>query len=121
MIVRTQRPAVRANIAFPDFPRCRELHRPTAGELPKCDIELWWITRAGNVTVAAPQPELDQPRNCILSHGHASPADWTLGVVTDGHIKGAIAADLAPGPVGGDDSLSRTERNVLRSGSPDLT
>jgi hypothetical protein len=62
MIVRTQRPAVRAVIAFPDFPRYRELYRQTAGQLQKCDIELWWITREGNVTVAAAQPELDQPR-----------------------------------------------------------
>jgi hypothetical protein len=85
---------VRAVIAFPDFPRYRELYRQTAGQLQKCDIELWWITREGNVTVAAPQPELDQPRNCRLPRGHRSPADWTLGVVTDGHIKSAIAADL---------------------------
>jgi Holliday junction resolvase-like predicted endonuclease len=69
MIVRTQRPAVRAVIAFPDFPRYRELYRQTAGQLQKCDIELWWITREGNVTVAAPQPELDQPG---LPHGRRS-------------------------------------------------
>ncbi len=54
MIVRNQEPGVRAVIAFPDFPRYRELHRQTAGQLQKCEIELWWVTREGNVTVAAP-------------------------------------------------------------------
>jgi hypothetical protein len=101
MIVRTQRPAVRAVIAFPDFPRYRELYRQTAEQLQKCDIELWWITREGSVTVAAPQPELDQPRNCRLPNGHRSPADWTLGVVTDGYIKSAIAAWTAAQPDSG--------------------
>jgi hypothetical protein len=54
MITRTQRPDVRAVIAFPDFPRYRELYRQTAGQLQKCEIELWWVTEEGNVTVAAP-------------------------------------------------------------------
>ena len=74
MIVRTQRPAVRAIIAFPDFPRYRELYRQTAGQLQKCDIELWWITREGNVTVAAPQPELASAIQRMIGEclGHAS-------------------------------------------------
>jgi hypothetical protein len=54
MIVRTQRPDVRAVIAFPDFPRYRELYRQTAGQLQRCEIELWWVTRESEVTVAAP-------------------------------------------------------------------
>jgi hypothetical protein len=53
MIVRTQRPDVRAVIAFPNFPRYRDLYRQTAEQLQKCEIELWWITEEGNVTVAA--------------------------------------------------------------------
>jgi hypothetical protein len=55
MIVQTQRPNVRAAIAFPDFPRYRELYRQTARQLQKCEIELWWVTREGNVTVATPE------------------------------------------------------------------
>jgi hypothetical protein len=54
MIVRTQRPDVRAVIAFPDFPRYRGLYDLTADQLQKCNIELWWITEEGNVTVAVP-------------------------------------------------------------------
>ena len=61
MIARTQRPGVRVVIAFPDFPRYRELYRQTARQLQRCEIELWWVTREGNVTVAAPELELDQP------------------------------------------------------------
>jgi hypothetical protein len=53
MIVRTQRPDVRAVIAFPNFPRYRDLYRQTAEQLQKCEIELWWITEEVNVTVAA--------------------------------------------------------------------
>ncbi len=60
MIVKTQRPDVRAVIAFPDFARYRGLYRLTAEQLQKCGIELWWITKEGSVTVAAPEPELDQ-------------------------------------------------------------
>jgi hypothetical protein len=52
MVIRTQQPGVRAVIAVPDFPRYRELHRQTAGQLQKCEIELWWVTREGNVTAA---------------------------------------------------------------------
>ena len=85
MIVRTQKPAVRAVIAFPDFPRYRELYRQTAGQLQKCDIELWWITREGNVTVAAAQPELDQPRHCRYRR-----SQHTLGA--DTHTDEAAAA-----------------------------
>ncbi len=52
MIVRTQMPDVRAVIAFPDFRRYRDLYCQTAGQLQKCEIELWWITEEGTVTVA---------------------------------------------------------------------
>jgi hypothetical protein len=61
MIVRTQKPDAQAVIAFPDFPRYRELYRQTAQQLEKCEIQLWWVTREGIVTVAAPEPELQQP------------------------------------------------------------
>jgi hypothetical protein len=54
MIVRTQRPDVRAVIAFPEFPRYCGLYHLTADQLRKCDIELWWITEEGNVKVAIP-------------------------------------------------------------------
>ena len=57
MIVKTQRPDVRAVIAFPDFARYRGLYRLTAEQLQKCEIELWWITKEGGVTVAASEPE----------------------------------------------------------------
>jgi hypothetical protein len=53
MIVRTQRPDVRAVIAFPDFPRYRGLYHLTADQLQKCNIELWWINEEGEVAVAA--------------------------------------------------------------------
>jgi len=56
MIVRTQRPDVRAIIAFPNFRRYHELYRQTAGQLEKCEIELWWITEEGDVTAGAPSP-----------------------------------------------------------------
>lgn len=62
MIVRTQRPAARVVMAFPDFPRYRDLYRQTAEQLQKCGIELWWITRHGNVTVAVPGLKLPSPR-----------------------------------------------------------
>jgi Holliday junction resolvase-like predicted endonuclease len=52
MIVRTQKPSVRVVMAFPDFPRYRDLYRHTAEQLQKCEIELWWVTREGNVTAA---------------------------------------------------------------------
>lgn len=61
MMVRTQRPGVQAVIAFPDFPRYRELYRQTAPQLEKCEIQLWWVTREGTVTAAAPELELQQP------------------------------------------------------------
>jgi hypothetical protein len=53
MISRTQKPDMRAVMAFPDFPRYRELYRQTAEQLRKCEIELWWVTSEGNVTVDA--------------------------------------------------------------------
>lgn len=71
MILRTRRPGVRAVMAFPDFPRYRELYRQTAGQLLKCEIELWWVTREGNVTVAAYELELAQ-RSCLSSCGCSS-------------------------------------------------
>jgi Holliday junction resolvase-like predicted endonuclease len=61
MIVRTQRPDVRAVMAFPDFPRYRDLYRQTAEQLRKCEVELWWVTTEGKVMVAAGELELPQP------------------------------------------------------------
>jgi hypothetical protein len=80
MIVRNHKPGVRAVIAFPDVPRYRELYRQTAGQLQKCEIELWWVTREGNVTVAAPEIELRLPTKRPADSCRAerrNPTGWT--------------------------------------------
>jgi hypothetical protein len=56
MITRTKMPEARSVIALPDFPRYRALFRDTAGQLRKCEIELWWVDINGTVTTAVPDP-----------------------------------------------------------------
>lgn len=52
MRLRGRRPATRSVIALPDFPRYRSLHSETHASLTSSGIEVWWVTREGEVLVA---------------------------------------------------------------------
>ncbi|RYB88516.1 hypothetical protein EUA06_20470 [Nocardioides glacieisoli] len=49
MRLRGKEPTWRSVIAFPDFPRYRDLHAETAGSLAAAQIEVWWVDQAGAV------------------------------------------------------------------------
>jgi Holliday junction resolvase-like predicted endonuclease len=49
MLTRTRMPQARSVIALPDFPRYRDLFRETAEWLQRCSIELWWVSKDGDV------------------------------------------------------------------------
>lgn len=49
MRLRIRQPDWRSVIALPDFPRYRALHAETKGSLAAAEIELWWVSQAGDV------------------------------------------------------------------------
>jgi hypothetical protein len=53
MLTRSRRPQARSVIAPPDFRRYRDLFNETAESLEKCEIELWWVSKEGEVTPAS--------------------------------------------------------------------
>jgi hypothetical protein len=53
MLTRSRMPDARSVIALPDFPRYRDLFRETSKSLRLCCIELWWVSKDGDVTPAA--------------------------------------------------------------------
>jgi hypothetical protein len=53
MLTRSRLPQARSAIALPDFPRYRDLFDETAEYFEKCGIELWWVSKEGEVTPAS--------------------------------------------------------------------
>lgn len=53
MLTRSRLPQARSVIALPDFGRYRDLFHETAESLEKCGIELWWVSKEGDVTPAS--------------------------------------------------------------------
>lgn len=51
MRLRSRDPTMAAVIALPDFPTYRSLHASTEWSLDRCDIQVWWISENGVVTV----------------------------------------------------------------------
>lgn len=47
MRLRSKEPSWRSVMAFPDFPRYRELHAQTSASLAAAQIEVWWIDQSG--------------------------------------------------------------------------
>lgn len=56
MRLRGRRPEARSVIALPDFPRYRQLFSETASSLVAARIELWWVSRDGEVEPATETP-----------------------------------------------------------------